>query len=112
MLEIDKSTLEYIDALKEWGFSLIKLEEQYYLLKYNQLCSYFLLSEFQIPKNEPILHIASILINGIMSMCVNITHTLSNLKPNAFLIPQTRCWILQELYFITFYLHILIFGGL
>ena len=55
MLEIDKSTLEYIDAGKEWDFGLIKLEEKYHLLNSNKLCSSFLLSEFEIPKNEPIL---------------------------------------------------------
>lgn len=105
MLEIDKSTLEYIDVLKEWDFGLIKLEEQYYyLLKYNQLCSSFLLSEFQIPTNEPILQIASILIKGLMSRCVNINHALSNIKPYVFHIPQMCCQILQDLYSITFLL--------
>ena len=101
MLKIDKSTLECIDVYKGCGFGLIKLEEQYYLLNYNKLCSSFLLSEFQIPTNEPILKIASILINGLMSMCANINHELSNFKPYAFHSPQTCYQILQYLYFIT-----------
>ena len=101
MLEFGKSTLEYIDALKECDFGFIKLEEQYYLLNYNPLCSFFLLSEFQIPTNEPILQIASILIIGLISMCVNINHALSNFKPYAFHTPQTCYQILQYLYFIT-----------
>ena len=104
VLKIDKSTLECIDAYKRCDFSLIKLEEQYYLLNYNQLCSSFPLSEFQIPTNEPILQITSILINGLMSMCVNINHALSNFKPYEFHIPQMCCQIIQDLYFITFVL--------
>ena len=69
MLEFGKLTKEYIDALKECDFGFIKLEEQYYLLNYNPLCSSFLLSEFQIPTNEPILQTTSILISGLIA-CV------------------------------------------
>ena len=88
VLEFGKSTLEYIDALKECDFGLIKLEEQYHLLNYNQIYSSFLLSESQISTNEPILQIASILVIGLINLSVNITHTLCNIKPYAFHIPK------------------------
>ena len=101
VLKIYKLTLECIDVYKGCYFGFIKLEEQYYLLNYNPLCSSFLLSEFQIPTNEHILQIASILINGLMSRCVNINHAQSNIKPYVFHIPQMCCQILQDLYSIT-----------
>ena len=89
MLEIDKSTLACIDVCKGCDFGLIKLEEQYYLLNYNPLCSSFLLSEFQMPINEPILQISPILIIGLISKRVKVNHSLSNIKPYTFHIPQT-----------------------
>ena len=104
LLEIDKSTLECIDVYKGCDFGLLKLEEQYYLLNCNQLCSSFPLSEFQKPINEPILQISPILIIGIISMCVNINHSLSNIEPYTFHISQTWYHILHDLYSTTFLL--------
>lgn len=104
VLEIDKSTLECIDAYKGCDFGLLKLKEQYYLLNYNQLCSSFLLSEFNIPTNEPMHQIASILINGLMSMHVYVNHSLSSIKPFTFHISQIYYQILQDLYSTTFVL--------
>ena len=95
VLESGKSTLQYSDALKEWDFGLFELEEQYHFLNSNQLCSSFLLNEFEIATHEPMHQIASII--GLISMHVYVNHSLSTIKPYAFHTPQTCFQILQYL---------------